>query len=482
MGRICQLKNSNGIFVLPTSALLLPILLLALQFSVAFGTIFDDYARCRNQAKFGLLNGTLVCDPEQRLQPKATATLESVLEDVERNVPCDCAPPECQRDGGRGAQFMALLMVLNSKRVQEDGGEEALRTTAENVWTDAGMGTEKCDNGILMLYIRDQRKMATYQGHGRFNVLSDQQLSEPNNLALLTSGQNGTGTLVPIGNVLGLGGSDGSAALAEVRRTATEDESFLGLSAIGLTIALALTFLVLVILLALLLVKFCRMCCAPVGPAAHKGSKYYVNPMPSYKSIEPIYIVTPPGSEAAAFAGAAPPSFTSAYGTGTFGTPGRPVMYGPPPPPPPVPLVQQPRSRSATPTSTHRIRRTYAPSSTRTTAQSIHSTPEAHKRDKVNRTATVYSTNGIGGGTFPASTSSPEISGTIPSTSAAAGVPQAKKKLSQPPPTIHEVDVPQQSPFPPLHSSAAAVAPPQFLPFLDPLRRQEVQTREQFIG
>ena len=61
---------------------------------------------------------------------------------------------------------------------------------------------------------------------------------------------------------------------------------------VGLSIALALTFLVLIILLALLCAKCCRLCCPS---RARKTSKYYVNPMPSYKSIEPIYIVTPAG-------------------------------------------------------------------------------------------------------------------------------------------------------------------------------------------
>lgn len=105
-----------------------------LNFSCQFvcccaATLFEDYERCRDGEQFGQRpNGTLVCDPDGRLQPKAVEQLESMLEDLERNIPCDCADG-CGRTGGneaKGDKFMALLLVANQERVSQSVSQSAV--------------------------------------------------------------------------------------------------------------------------------------------------------------------------------------------------------------------------------------------------------------------------------------------------------------------------------------------------------------------
>lgn len=154
-----------------------------------------------------------------------------------------------------------------------------------------------------------------------------------------------------------------------------------------------------------------------------------------------------------------------------------------PPPPPPMgsrPIVTHPsstlRSRSITPTSTHRIRihpqhstETYARHSTSThgSIKSPDQTPQAHKRDRVSRVsskhsnATYYTASNI-------VSPDQEVSAVV--------------ALRTPPHQVHHKSILQQHhrSLPlvvqdPSNNAAAGLA------FLDPRRRQETQTREEFI-
>ncbi|KAI3420416.1 hypothetical protein GPALN_003714 [Globodera pallida] len=435
---------------------LLPLLIFVVgQVLPSLGDLYDDYEHCKASGHFGEGNGSssLVCDPGGRLTPQALSQLNGMLTDLERDVGCKCA------DGCGGKQYSVRLLVTNAESVEQSGGTTMLNETAERIWNSEGMGLEQCDNGMLLLYIRDQKRMVTYQGHRQIQIYSDQDIANLHELTLRTN-RSGGALPWPSGE-------------AEAQRRAGDDENSAPI--IGLSVALALTFFVLFCLLCILVGNCCSVCCCR-PKRGRKTAKYHLNPtmVPNYKSIEPIYIVTPTASEVAAFA---PPSGASLYATATFPrhagrsfSPHPPPMmlFGHPPPPPPHggPLGHQPRSRSATPTSTQRSRQALNTSggvqpTSRViggTAQSTHSTPEPNKRDKVNRTLTVRSN-----GTYYTASNVNASPEDISVTKKQSNHPQQPSSTSR---EFPDTPSPQNRPY----------------AFLDPKRKQEVQTREEFIG
>uniref|UniRef100_A0A1I8BU31 Uncharacterized protein n=1 Tax=Meloidogyne hapla TaxID=6305 RepID=A0A1I8BU31_MELHA len=314
-------------------------------------------------------------------------------------------------------------------------------------------------------------------------MFSNKDIANLHELAI----QNGTGNVTSLSDFQSVhtpsppSSKDGETAASSSAEVHQADWNWVPV--IGLTIALALTFLVLFILLCLLLAKCFGFCCPGNRRRKRLAAKYYVNPMMAssghYKPVEPIYIVTPTGSEAAA-GGMAPPSSTSIYGTVSNGhhhllhhhhRPMPPPIipthpFGPSPIPPPPHLIQQyPHSRSMTPASTYRIKREgeNGDRGVRTSSliqSSMQSTPEANKRDKiVSRTMTVPVTTTKNG--FQHQRILEEQ--------------QQIEKVEIHPSTSSNIHLPP--PLPPHHPSTTPI-----LPFLDPWRKQEVQTREQFIG
>jgi hypothetical protein len=102
------------------------------------------------------------------------------------------------------------------------------------------MGDDYCDNGMLLIYVRDQKQvsqygmshskqtispsqMVTYQGHAagreRFKVFSDQQIANLHELAMNGGGLNGTASVsaLPLGDFGGASSSDDNSG-AEVRK------------------------------------------------------------------------------------------------------------------------------------------------------------------------------------------------------------------------------------------------------------------------
>ncbi|KAL3072633.1 hypothetical protein niasHS_017607 [Heterodera schachtii] len=432
-------------------------LLLLLTFSgqllVTLADLYDDYEQCKSSGHFGAEDGSpsLVCDSEGRLTPQALAQLNGILTDMGRDAGCQCA------DGCDGKPFSVRLLVTSGERVEQSGGTTALNETAGRIWDSEGMGTEQCDNGMLMLYIRDQKRMVTFQGHRRLQIYSDRDID---NLHELTSRTNRSGAAEALISL----NSD-----AEAQQKAEDEQNTAPI--VGLSVALALTFFTLFCLLCVLAVKCCSIYCCQQKRKRNKA-KYYLDPalMANYKSIEPIYIVTP-NANSGGFSGAAafaPQSGTSLYGTATFprhagrsfSPPPPGMLFGRPPPPPHGVPFHAPPPRSATPTSTQRSRRTQNASGGGG-VQSMHNTPEQNKRDKIDRTMTVRSNATY----YTATNANPSPENLLVAT---------KKPFSHP-----------QHPSTSTNRESGDTPSPQnrnSFPFLDPKRKQEIQTREEFIG
>ncbi|KAF7639739.1 hypothetical protein Mgra_00000660, partial [Meloidogyne graminicola] len=420
-----------------------------------------------------------VCDPFKKLKEKDSLQLNNLLNDLEKNISCQCLDG-CERKNKNDTNFKTLLILTNSERVEESGGEIELNKINKQIWENNEIGDNKCDNnGMLLIYIRDNKKLSIYQGHNKqFKIYSNKDIANLHELAI----QNNNNETITKEE-------EEEEKASSFSSSSVQQSDWNWVPVIGLTLALALTFLVLFILLCLLLAKCFNFCCSKNKQKRRKylSTKYYVNPLmpPSngqhYKSVEPIYIVTPTGSGGGGGIGA-PPSSTSIYGTVSNGHHFNRQIIPPPLPhshlhhsiiptnqfPTPIPpphLIQQqyPHSRSMTPVSTYRIKKLGENGRNIKTnsliQSSMQSTPEANKRDKiVNRTMTVPVTNN-NKNIFQQQQQqiierNEEI---LPSTSSL--------NISPPPP------------LPPHHPSQTPI-----LPFLDPWRKQEVQTREQFIG
>ena len=185
----------------------------------------------------------------------------------------------------------------------------------------------------------------------------------------------------------------------------------------GLILALLLLLILLSILVACLIARFC--CCC--RDKSHKKDKYYVTPVSTYKPTpEPIYIVTPP-----------PPRAESIYSS--------PYPSSPIPPPHPSTFApRSPPSRPITPSSTHRTRILHSPSS-----------PKDAEKPSVSRT--VSSSSKQQNKIVPLGTITPEV-----------------------PP--HKILKEEGSPVPDATSDGSID-----LPYLDPYRRREIQTKEDYI-
>lgn len=55
-------------------------------------------------------------------------------------------------------RYIGVLLVTNSTKIAESN--ETLRETAEKIYDDAQLGTSQCDNGLLIIYIKDKKQVA----------------------------------------------------------------------------------------------------------------------------------------------------------------------------------------------------------------------------------------------------------------------------------------------------------------------------------
>ncbi|KJH42149.1 hypothetical protein DICVIV_11865 [Dictyocaulus viviparus] len=186
---------------------------------------------------------------------------------------------------------------------------------------------------------------------------------------------------------------------------------------IGLIVAILIAICVTGVLLSLFMAKFC--CCC----TKRNKEVYQVNTLPSYKTVEPLYVVTPPGRL---------PMSDQFYSTPYSGSP---LPY-PPPPGTSMPVTPQSTFRHAVRQDTPSIKKSNVP---RSEPGSEYSVP--------------------GGMYAPAALSPPPM--ILPPTELYGTIPRGTLvQRNGKPPSLHD---------------------PKDLPFLDPNRKQETQTREELI-
>ncbi|KAI6181643.1 hypothetical protein M3Y98_00851000 [Aphelenchoides besseyi] len=410
------MKPRIGRFRVPITSKILSLLFLTTFIQLTHcSTPIEDFETCKGNEDYGQTG--LICDPTHALKNVTIEKLDSLLRGLQNNAK---RPAKCTENGNEPKKYVGLLQVTSSDSIDESGND--LKENAKQIYNSIPLGNTECDNGVLIFFIKDKQQLATYNGDDHFVQLTNADITKLHRLA----GKNDdTGALAL---QFLRGDQDG-----EVQRAET------WAPVVGLTAALVLILLLLAACLAFFLAKFC--CCA----GRSKKNKYYVTPMPqTYKTVDPIYIVTPPPSE-----------HHGAHSDIIYSTP----YSGTPLPPQSVFTVpagyypgaaETPRSnygRSVTPTSTSRVRINGYP----TSAKSADQTPKANKKDKINRTgtaaskhsnATYHTVNNSSATTLPAEGSPPQQNLELANRSAGSGD----------------------------------------LSFLDPKRKQEIQTREDFIS
>ncbi|KAJ1371313.1 hypothetical protein KIN20_033247 [Parelaphostrongylus tenuis] len=145
-----------------------------LKVNKVFGSVYwDEYLACRDGADYG--NATLVCDPSHRLANVTTSKLTDMLKTLQWRIGCECVDG-CRRADGRD-EFIGLLHVTNSKATDD------LKSDMEKEYADAKLGNVTCDNGLLLVYLKDAQKLATYRGGDSFVLLTDEDMEKLHQLA-----------------------------------------------------------------------------------------------------------------------------------------------------------------------------------------------------------------------------------------------------------------------------------------------------------
>ncbi|KHN76566.1 hypothetical protein Tcan_11474 [Toxocara canis] len=301
-------------------------------------SMLRDYERCKKE---GFGRTVLLCDADEVLANSTVVKLTTLLKDLQTKIPCQC-PKGCIRSDGTD-KYIGVLLVTNSDKINDTA--KALNESAHEIYEDAELGNADCYNGLLIIYIKDKQQLATYRGPGTFILLRSEEMSKLHNLATKTSS---TGDDTSVLQYL-LANYENVVLRSQIQRAETWTPM------IGLSIALIIVLLILALLLALFLARFC-CCCTR---SEKKKDIYHVTTIPTYKTIEPLFIATAPHNERIH-----PPHSDVIYSTPYSGTPlppahfgsHRPDIYG-------GSIRSASISQSATPVSTHkhRIRPVHGP-------------------------------------------------------------------------------------------------------------------------
>jgi len=379
------------------------LLILFVQLKITFSSsILDTFTRCRGDESFG--NSTFVCDPDHNLPDSVVSELDNLLNVLQDKVKCDCEN-KCFRGEGLTDKYIALMLITNTTEVDKSGGKDALKETTKRVYENAKLGSDECDNGLIILYIKDQKKLAVYRGKDRFTLLTDQDMAKLHQLSTTTNSKDREALL--------LNGS----ALNE-KRVDLAAENWIPI--LGLILA---TILILIILLFLII--FASKLCIRRGNSKTKSNMklYANNQFAPYKTMEPIYIPTPT-------------LISDMYAPACYAHP-MGIPYTTPITPS---TIYHPRSRSATPTSAQMIRRDMTNVASGPPSSKYSSTPQVEKREKPPRNY-------------------------VPTNNKFSGMNANEQKN--------------------LDQTSSRENKPTFeineLPFLDPRRKLEVQTKEEFI-
>uniref|UniRef100_A0A914QX00 Profilin n=1 Tax=Panagrolaimus davidi TaxID=227884 RepID=A0A914QX00_9BILA len=137
-------------------------------------SILDDYAKCKKSDNFGI-GGSVLCDAEGTLKPGTKNQLNKLLDDLQSKVTCNC-DNGCSRGNDLTSDFVGLLIVSNTNKTK--AALRPLSESAQFIYEDSLLGNETCDNGLLIVYLEDQQKLATYRGGGNFLLLTDNDVNK----------------------------------------------------------------------------------------------------------------------------------------------------------------------------------------------------------------------------------------------------------------------------------------------------------------
>uniref|UniRef100_A0AC34FSB0 TPM domain-containing protein n=1 Tax=Panagrolaimus sp. ES5 TaxID=591445 RepID=A0AC34FSB0_9BILA len=137
-------------------------------------SILEDYAKCKKDGNFGI-GGSVLCDAEGNLKPGTKQQLNKLLDDLQSKVTCNC-DNGCSRGNELTSDFVGLLIVSDSNKTK--AALRPLSESAQYIYEDALLGNETCDNGLLIVYLEDQQKLATYRGGGNFLLLTDNDVNK----------------------------------------------------------------------------------------------------------------------------------------------------------------------------------------------------------------------------------------------------------------------------------------------------------------
>uniref|UniRef100_A0A1I7XRA4 Protein tweety homolog n=1 Tax=Heterorhabditis bacteriophora TaxID=37862 RepID=A0A1I7XRA4_HETBA len=192
-------------------------------------------------------------------------------------------------------------------------------------YADALLGNATCDHGLLLVYLKDTQKLATFRGGESFVLLTEEDMEKLHSLATKVGVFSiFTSILLALLSILNFNkfecfleynnlhifivftiilsvriqsqGAEGDNTLAlqyllsnykdVVENPIQRAESLLPV--LGLITAILIVLCITGVLLALFFARFC--CCC----SKRKKDVYHVNTIPTYKTIEPLYVVTPP--------------------------------------------------------------------------------------------------------------------------------------------------------------------------------------------
>ncbi|CAG9535973.1 unnamed protein product [Cercopithifilaria johnstoni] len=217
-------------------------LLQELKANVIATNIWDDYTICKAD---GFGSTLLLCDANDTLTFQTQQKLISLLNDLQQKVKCDC-DSGCKRPNGNN-RYIGVLHVTNSTKVADSG--EPLNETAKKIYYDAQLGNVHCDNGLLIIYIKDKKQLVTYHGGDSYTSLDAKDLIKLHKLAIKNKPSE---DIIALQYLLS---NYNNARKSEIQRAETWTPI------VGLFLALIIVLLILAILLTLFLARFC-CCCA----------------------------------------------------------------------------------------------------------------------------------------------------------------------------------------------------------------------------
>uniref|UniRef100_A0A915PUJ8 TPM domain-containing protein n=1 Tax=Setaria digitata TaxID=48799 RepID=A0A915PUJ8_9BILA len=298
---------------------------------VSATSVLDDYTTCKTS---GFGRASLLCDVDDTLTSQTQQKLISLLHDLQRKVKCTCEVG-CRRSDGND-RYIGVLLVTNSTKIADSN--EPLNETAKKIYDDAELGNVHCDNGLLIIYIKDKKQLVTYHGIGSYIFLDTKDLIKLHSLAIKNKPPDDVVALQYL-----LSNYD-SGRKAEIQRAETWTPI------VGLLLALIIVLLIVAMLLTLFLARFCCCCARRI------------------KDEDDIYQTgTVGGSKKILIATPSPEQIYGTQGDAIYSTP----YSGTPLPPPHLPSLRadiypgslRSSSQTATPASIqkHRIRPLHSP-------------------------------------------------------------------------------------------------------------------------